>query len=494
MHIEVKSGAPLSLPAEALVVAVYEDEPHLEPVVRELDEAIGGRIQTVLDARIFEPSLNETFPLVLEKGRRIVVVGLGKRGELKPDHVRQAAGTGARVARELKARDVALVGFALEPEAMLVQAQVEGAVLGLYQFLEGKGRGTEKLPDQVTRLTVLRPKITLEAKQGLRAGEVIADAVNWARDLSNRPADVLTPRAWAAETEQMAQPRGMRVRLLGRKELEKEGLGYILAVGKGAEAEPMLIIIEYHGGKKGEKPVALVGKGVTFDCGGLCIKPGEGMDEMKTDMAGGAAVLGAIRALADLRAPVNVVALVPAVENMVGGGAYHPGDILRGYRGLTLEVVDTDAEGRIVLADALAYADRNYDPVVTLDLATLTGSIMVALNHEATGLFTRDEALRDRLMAAAEASAERCWPMPMWEDYHELVESDVADLKNSDKRRGDAIGAAMLLGHFPGDRPWAHLDIAGPAWLTSERPYEPKYATGHGVRLLVELLRDGYRA
>lgn len=490
MNIQVKTGDPLALPADALVVAVYEDDPQLAPAAAALDHALGDRLQTLLDAKIFEPTLAETFPLVLEKGRRVVAVGMGKHAELKADHFRQAAGAGARAARDLKAKDVALAGFSFDDERAMAQALVEGAMLGLYQFTECKGAGTEKPPEKVDRLTLVVPKLTAAVKAGVADAQLIAPAVMWARDLSNMPGDRLYPQTLAQEARQMAEARGMKCQVLGRKELEKQGFGFILGVGKGAEVEPQLIVVEYGGGKKGEKPVALIGKGVTFDAGGLCIKPAEGMDEMKTDMAGAAAVLGAIRALADLRAPVNIVALVPSVENMPGSSAYHPGDILTSYNGLTLEVKDTDAEGRLILSDALAYADKHYDPEVSLDLATLTGSIMIALGHLATGLFTKDTALCDKIVAASEASAERVWPMPMWDEYEELVESDVADLKNADKRRGDAIAAAKLLAHFAGDRPWAHLDIAGPAWITEERAYEAKYATGHGVRLLVQLLRD----
>jgi leucyl aminopeptidase len=263
----------------------------------------------------------------------------------------------------------------------------------------------------------------------------------------------------------------------------------LLGVAKGSAEPARFIVLEYRGGAKEHPPVALVGKGLTFDSGGISIKPAEKMEEMKSDMAGGAAVMGAIMAAADLRLPVNIVGLIPATENLPGGRAYKPGDILKSLSGKTIEIISTDAEGRLILADALTYAER-FKPVAIIDLATLTGACVIALGDLAIGMLGTDKELKNKLRDAAEKTGERVWELPLWEDYHELIKSDVADFKNTGGRPGGAITAAAFLSKFIGKSPWVHLDIAGPAWLTKDRSYIPKGATGIGVRLLVQFLKD----
>jgi len=277
-------------------------------------------------------------------------------------------------------------------------------------------------------------------------------------------------------------------KVLGQKELIKEGCGALLAVAQGSEREPQMIILEHNGGEKGKAPVALVGKGVTFDAGGISLKPGEKMDEMKMDMAGGAAVIGTMLAVALLKLPINVVGVVPAVENLPSGTAYRPGDILTSLSGQTIEVLNTDAEGRLILADALTYVKR-YQPELVVDLATLTGACIIALGHHATAVLGNDQKLIDSLLAAGEASGERLWQMPLWDDYDSLIKSDVADVKNVGGRAAGTITAAAFLKKFASDFRWAHLDIAGTAWRDQNQPYIPKGGTGVGVRMLVAFLQ-----
>ena len=281
----------------------------------------------------------------------------------------------------------------------------------------------------------------------------------------------------------------MKLRILDDAQMKKIGMNALLGVARGGSEPAKFIILEYDGRRRSDPPIVLVGKGLTFDSGGISIKPSEKMEEMKTDMAGGAAVLGAIAAVADLKLPVHVVGLIPATENLPGGKAYKPGDILKSLSGRTIEVITTDAEGRLILADALTYALR-YKPAAVIDLATLTGACIVALGDHVIGMLGTDEALKARIREAADATGERVWELPLWEDYDEQIRSDIADFKNSGGRAGGAITAAAFLRKFVGDVPWVHLDIAGPSWLSKDRPYIPKGASGVGVRLLVRFLRD----
>ncbi len=489
MNIQLKAGNPTAIAADALVVGLFE-ESSLKADLQAIDAATGGQLAALLALGDFKPSLNETFTLYKAgKAKRLILVGLGKQSELTLDKLRQASATGLKAARELKAKRVVLAGFPHASDRELVQALVEGAELGLYTYDEMRGKLTQDdVAAPVEHLTLVLPKVSKDAEAGLDAGVAVSEAVNWVRDLVNRPANYLLTRDLVRETKEMAGPRDLIVKVLGKKELEAQGFGCLLAVNAGSIEPPAFLIIEYWGGKKKDRPYALVGKGITFDTGGVCIKPADGLEEMKSDMAGAATVLGVMRALSDLQAPVNVVGFLAVTDNMPSGSSYKPGDVFTAYNGLTVEVLDTDAEGRVVLSDALAYADKNYDPVATIDLATLTGSIIVALGGLVTGLFSNDQGLSDRLMGASERTGEKLWPMPTWDVYGEQIESDIADLRNIGRGRGDAIHAAKFLEKFAGKRPWAHLDIAGPSWLDHDRAYEAKGGTGHGVRLLVDLL------
>jgi leucyl aminopeptidase len=318
---------------------------------------------------------------------------------------------------------------------------------------------------------------------------VISDAVLFARDMVSAPANEMTPTRLANEAMENSRGRNIKCTILEEGEIRELGMNALLGVAAGSDEAPKFIIMEYHGGKRSSPVIALVGKGLTFDSGGISIKPAEKMDLMKSDMAGGAAVIAAVRAAAELGLPVNLVGLVPAVENLPSGKAYKPGDILKSFSGRTIEIVTTDAEGRLIMADALTYAGR-YKPAAIIDLATLTGACIVALGDHVIGMFGTDDQLKREIREAADLTGERVWELPLWEEYNELIKGDSADYKNSGGRAGGAITAAVFLSKFTDGYPWVHLDIAGPAWLAQDKPYIPKGASGVGVRLLLRFLRN----
>jgi leucyl aminopeptidase len=314
----------------------------------------------------------------------------------------------------------------------------------------------------------------------------MASGVGFARNLTNAPANLLSPLELAARARAMARAHGLRCRVLRRRELAREGMGALLAVAQGSARAPCLIVVEYRPRPRGARTLALVGKSVTFDCGGLSIKPSKGMEEMKYDMAGGAAVLGALQALSVLRPRLHVVGILPASDNLISGSALRPGDILRSASGKTIEVINTDAEGRLLLADALHYA-RRFKPAAVVDVATLTGACVVALGTQVTGMLASDRALGEQILKAAASSGEKVWELPLHDEFVEAVKSKVADLKNDSGRNAGAITAGAFLSQFIEGVPWAHLDIAGTGWTQREEGYQSPGATGAGVRLLAEL-------
>ncbi|MDD5169746.1 MAG: leucyl aminopeptidase, partial [Syntrophales bacterium] len=370
------------------------------------------------------------------------------------------------------------------------EAFIEGVELGLYQFTPFKTVDRDKIKTIDRLIIVEEDNKRLEAiRNAVKTSQVICDAVYFARDIVSMPANEMTPTNLADEARKISRRnKKLSCTVMDEDKMKKLGMNALLGVAKGSEEPAKFIILEYRGARKGELPIVLVGKGLTFDSGGISLKPAEKMDEMKTDMAGAAAVLGAIRAVSELDLPVNVVGLIPSTENLPSGKAYKPGDILKSLSGKTIEVLNTDAEGRLILADALAYADR-WKPAAILDIATLTGACIVALGEQTIGMMGTDDALKEKVRKSAEKTGEKIWELPLWEEYHELIKSDVADYKNSTGRPASAITAAAFLSKFAGDYPWVHLDIAGPAWGAKDRPYIPKGASGVGVRLFTDLVR-----
>jgi leucyl aminopeptidase len=370
------------------------------------------------------------------------------------------------------------------------QALTEGSMLGLYRFLKYKTDEENDRKKDVRELTILTENAyqVKALQKSVRTGELIAGSAAMVRDMVSSPGADMTPTVIAGIAKDIAEKHKLRIQVLERDRMRKLGMGALLGVASGSAQPPKFIIVEYRGG--GNKPfIALVGKTITFDSGGISIKPSENMDKMKDDMSGGAAVLGAIQNAASLRLPLNIAALLPATENMPSGSAYKPGDVLKTLSGQTIEIVNTDAEGRLILSDALAYACR-YKPALIVDIATLTGACRIALGQEAVGMLGNDDAFKQKMREAGEKTGERVWELPLWEGYFDLIKSDIADMKNSGGRDGGVITAAALLSKFVQKYPWVHLDIAGTAWTEKDRSYTPKGATGIGTRLLTQFLRD----
>ncbi|HET7787838.1 MAG TPA: leucyl aminopeptidase [Myxococcales bacterium] len=481
LNTTVVRGEPESHRTDLLALLVREGEK-----ASAVDRALGGLLSRCAREEEFTGKEGQVLSLHTHGrigAQRVALLGLGK--EKDPDRtleqLRLAASRAVKLARSAGARTLALCGhFGGADEA---QAAAEGASLGAYVFDRYK---KEKKALKVTRVELLVPQKPPRALiDAALLGSEVADAVCAARDLVNEPAGQVTPRALAAEARRMAKAHGLTCQVLGRAQIRKLGMNLFLGVAQGSAEEPQLVRISYDAPGK---PVALVGKAITFDSGGLSIKTAQGMEDMKVDMAGAAAVIAAMRMVAALKPPFPVRGYFGACENLPSGTAYKPGDVIVGKNGTSVEVLNTDAEGRLVLADVLSWAVAE-KPAAVIDLATLTGAILVALGPWTAGLFSNDDALAGELLSAARSAGEPVWRMPLPADMEELIKSPIADLKNTGGRYGGSINAALFLQHFVGKVPWAHLDIAGPASLDKERGYSPRGGTGAGVRLLTQWLR-----
>ena len=498
MEIQVKAGGIQAEDAPLIVVNLFEGVTEPGGATGAVDKALGGQIRALVAAGDFRGKRNETavlYPAVPIPAQRVLIIGLGKEEKFDLDGVRQAAGAAAKKARDLGITRFSTIvhgggraGLDLEDAA---QAMVEGTILALYRFRQHKTEPDEdERPDveAVTLVEFSEEKVPV-VERGARTGQAIAEAVSMTRDLVNQPANYATPTVLAETAQQLAADFGLHCQVLNREQMAELGMGALLGVAQGSEQPPKFVILEHDAGRDLDT-IVLVGKGITFDSGGISIKPSEHMEAMKSDMAGAAAVMGALRAAAALDVPLHVVGLMPATENLPSGRAIKPGDVLKSLSGLTIEVINTDAEGRLILADALAYAQR-YQPQAVVDVATLTGACVVALGEITSGLMGSDPDLVARIKAAGGKTAEKVWELPLFEEYGEQLKSDVADVKNVGGRPAGAITAAFFLSKFATGMPWAHLDIAGKALTDKERnPYTPKGATGVGVRLFVQLLRD----
>jgi leucyl aminopeptidase len=491
MKVTVTVAALASVEADALVVGLYADEPKPRDAVARLDRALQGHLTEVLAAERFQGKPGQV-TYVHTGGRlparRLIVIGLGRRADLTLETVRRAASAGLRRARELGARVVAIetLGERL-PARHRAHAVTEGAILGAYTFDRYKREKTEKRVEELLVVEV-DGRRRGEATEGARTGEVFAEATCFARDLVNSPANEVHPTYLAKAATGIAREAKLTVKILDRAECEKLGMGAFLGVAAGSEQPPKFIHLTYTPAGRRRRRVAVIGKGITFDSGGLDLKGAESMLRMKDDMSGGAAVLAIMRALPALKPSVEVHGLIAATENMPSGSATRPGDVLRAMNGTTIEVGNTDAEGRLTLADVIVYAGEKVAADEIIDMATLTGACVVALGPLCAGLFANDQALADRLLAAAAQAGERVWQLPLIDEYREHLKSDVADLNNVGPRGGGAITAGLFLKEFAGDRPWAHLDIAGPAFVEKDTPLGPKGATGAAVRTILTYL------
>ena len=421
--------------------------------------------------------------------RRVLLLGAGKPSGFDLEGVRRFAGHAVRAAESVGVSGLTTyLGSGVSEDA--VQAATEGTVLAAWRFTEMKSPDEDDPPVDVSDFEVMVDPEDLDAGEaGIEVGGAVGRAANFARTLQSRPGNVATPSHLADEASRMAAERGLEVTIMRPEELEAERMHALLSVAQGSDQEPRLIVLRHNGGSDGEAPLVLVGKGLTFDAGGISIKPAGGMEDMIFDMSGGAAVIGAMQGIAELNVPLNVVGIVPSSENLINGRAMRPGDIIGSREGKTIEVVNTDAEGRLILADALSYA-QGLKPAAIVDCATLTGSVVVALGHHAAAVFSTDEDLVDELREAGDRSGERCWPLPLWDDYRRQIDSRVADLVNVGGRPGGSITAACFLKEFVGDCRWAHLDIAGTAYGEGKLSYQRKGAAGFPTRLLVDWVRS----
>lgn len=500
MNITVKTGTAEKEPAEMLAFYVYEDAVIIGGALASCNSELNNVIAEIIKKKEFVGKLNKSVALFTYgkiPANRIMLVGLGKKKDVTPDKVRQAAGTTASVARDMGISEVVAVLDSIEmPSSALgewTQAYGEGCLLAGYNFVRYKKVPQEEQKElKATTLLFAGKEDISPARNALKHAQIIAESVCFARDLINTPAQDKTPTALADIAKKTAQSQGFQCKTLSTPELKKLGMGGLLGVSQGSNQPPQFIVLEYNARAKNQDTVVLVGKGITFDSGGICIKPSKDMDLMKTDMSGGAAVIGAFKAISQMELPLHVVGLIPCSENMPSGTAIKPGDIIKFYSGKTAEVANTDAEGRLILADALGYAEK-YKPTAVIDLATLTGSCVVALGTVVSGMMGNNEELKKLVKAAGEKSWERVWELPLWEEYQEQIKSDIADIKNIGGPYAGAITAACFLSKFTEKYPWVHLDIAGTAWCEKNAPYTPKGAAGIGVRLLVQLLRDWTR-
>ena len=496
MDIYVKQGSIQASTADTIIVNLFCDVSTPAGATGAVDKALEGAIGELIangDLTGKAGEVGVVYPRGLIEAKRVLVVGLGKREGFDLEGVRRAAAVGIKRARDLNAKNVATIvhgaGIAGLPVADAAQATTEASLLALYRFDADKQ--SDDPANVVESLTIVEfdGAKTAEIEQGVGVGTAVAAGAALARDLVNMPPNVATPTKLAAAAREIADEFGLSITVGGRKWARKRGMGAFLAVAKGAGEKPKFIVLEHNGAREDLDTIVLVGKGITFDTGGISIKPSANMGLMKSDMGGAAAVLGAMKTVASLDLPLRIIGITPATENMPDANAYHPADVIKASNGKTIEIISTDAEGRMILADALVYA-RQFSPKAVIDLATLTGSCVIALGEGvAAGLFSTDTNLTDQLVQAGQATQERVWPLPLWDDYKEAIKSDVADMKNSGGRFGGVGTSAIFLKQFT-DYTWAHLDIASMAFSAKDTAYVSRGGTGYGVRLLVEFLRS----
>ena len=487
--------APLAdAEGDVLLVERFRGERGLPPVLARLDGTLATHLSKALAEEGFEGKVGDTayfHTLGRLKVTRVVVVGLGERSKLDLEAIRKAASAGAKRARDLGAKTVAagLLGEGGNmPARGRAQALAEGILLGCYGFTKYKTAQKNGKQIETVRILVRDRRTLAQAREGLRVGSILAEATSLARDLINEPANSVTAARLAQVAQEIARGGKLTVKIYDTAQCEAMGMGAFLAVTRGSQHPAKFIHLTYKPARRARRRVALIGKGITFDSGGLDLKSAEAMERMKDDMSGAAAVLGVMQALPRLGIRVEVHGLIAATDNMPSGSAYRPGDILRAMNGKTIEVHNTDAEGRLTLADALAYANLRVKPDEIVDIATLTGACTIALGQICSGVMGNHERLEARVLKAAAEAGEKMWRLPLFEEYLEGLKSEIADLRNTGPRAGGALTAGLFLKEFAGTTPWVHLDIAGPAFTEKDLPYAPKGGTGTGVRTLLTYL------
>ncbi len=482
MKVEITDKDEKGVSCDALILPVFDDE--REPY-REIDKELGRSIRGVVSSGEFKAKHLDTC-IIHTMGRirpeRLLLMGLGGRRDCTDHRIRECGGKAASVSMEHGLKVLALSTGTLRRHGLSPVPFAEGVGLGGYRFTKYKeaGGGTE-----IEMLSILSAE-ERGLSESIEFVRRSTETVGLVRDLVNTPSNDLTPSGLAGFAEGLGSRR-LKVKTLDSRDAAREGMGGFLSVSKGSKEEPRFVLLEYRGGRRG--PVVLIGKSVTFDSGGISLKPSEGMEKMKYDMAGGAAVLGVMKFVSEMRLPLHLYGILPATENLPGGSAAKPGDVVRTVSGKTVEIISTDAEGRLTLADAIGYS-RRFNPEAIIDIATLTGACSVALGNEAIAMMGNDKELMAMMQKASELSGERVWQMPLYDEYREYLKSDIADLKNSAGRTGSLVTAGYFLKEFAAGTPWVHLDIASTAWSDKDRPCVPKGASGAGVRLLINFLKE----
>ncbi|WP_371369127.1 Cytosol aminopeptidase [Sporomusa rhizae] len=493
MNIEVINGSVTDVLCDTLIVNLFKNVTAPGGATGAVDKALNCHIRKIIRdnpgcGKFGETTVVHTFGAIGAK--RIIILGLGKKGELSLDKVRASTAIAMRTARKLRSKTVATIvhgaGSGDLESRQAAQAVVEGAIMGLYKFDYYKTTREEN--NKIDNLIIVEnDKTKLAAiKEGLYFGKIFAESVNYGRDLINHPAMYMTPTKMSEHAGDIANKYGLELSVLEKKDMLKHGMGALLAVAQGSSEAPKLIVLKYQGDPLQQEMIAYVGKGITFDSGGISLKPSQSMDEMKRDMAGGGAVLAAMLAISQIKPKVNVIAVVPCTENMPSGTACKPGDIVTSMSGKTIEVLNTDAEGRLILADAITYA-KKLGATKLIDIATLTGACVVGLGDVYSGVLTNDREWCQTMLNAAQQAGEKMWELPNDKEYLEQIKSSIADLKNSGGRPAGTITAGMFIGQFADKTPWIHIDIAGTSDVDKDKGYNLKGGTGVGVRTLIQL-------
>jgi leucyl aminopeptidase len=494
MRIKTVTGNITEVKAGAIILGCFEDTRHKDDTMESVDRALNGVVAGLIKQGDIKGKAGE-FTLLYSNGRiaaeRIMIAGMGKKKDLTAHKISDTVAEACRRLRQKGVTSIASVplgaGIKRIKADIAAGAVTEGAILGLYRFRRYITKKEDNSKEVKELQLVVTEKDKKQVERAIEKGRIIAESVNWARDLVNQPANHMTPENMAEAARELAREYGLDIEVLEEEQITQAGMGGLLGVSRGSQQPPRFIILAYKGRDSDGVDIALAGKGVTFDSGGISIKPSERMGDMKGDMAGGASVMATLRVIAQLKPKINVTALVPATENLPSGTAMKPGDIITAMNGKTIEVLNTDAEGRLILADALSYA-RKIGAKSIIDIATLTGACQVALGNNCTGAFTNNQGLIDKLIAAGSEVGEQAWQLPMFPEYREQLKSDIADIKNIGNRYGGAITAAKFLEDFVDGIPWVHLDIAGTADTDKEKGYLVKGATGVPVRTLVNFI------
>jgi leucyl aminopeptidase len=490
MKIKAESTKPSKKKTPILCAFVLENSK--EPLgLGIIHEKINSSVKESIKetkGKVGEISIIQT--LGITPAKKILIAGLGPKNKLSTDVLRNITGKIAQKVRSLGLSEFSIVipiGFPIDSDSS-ISAVVEGTMLSLYSFDKFKKEKSEKSPD----LSILVSN-SQNAQKVISQAQIVSEGTLFARDTANLPPNECSPSTLASIAKSLSSKNKLKCKIFSKNELKQKKFGGISAVGQGSKNEPKLIILEHNKGRRGDKPVVIVGKAVTFDTGGISLKPGDKMDEMKFDKCGGCTVVGIMKAVSELKLPINVVGIIPSVENMPSGESYRPGDIIRLYSGKTAEILNTDAEGRLILADALSYGIKQYSPKSIIDFATLTGACIVALGNNVAGLVSNDQKLAEKIKSSSEKTSEELWQLPINDDYMDMIKSNVADMKNVGMgRAAGTITAAAFLANAVDNTPWAHIDIAGTAWTqdaTKKKFYNPKGATGYGVRLILDYLK-----